>query len=100
MKNVVLLDVTQCSFENDVSEERNVHLQLLVTDNVVPSSLILSNLMMEAIRFSETLALTRATRNHIPEDGTLQRKFAGNSKSWMDKSILSKYMCIQSETKE
>jgi hypothetical protein len=28
-------------------------------------------MMMEAIRFSETSVLTRATRRHIPEDGIL-----------------------------
>jgi hypothetical protein len=44
----------------------------LVTVNVVPSSLILSTLMMEAIRSSEMSVLTRATQRHIPEDGTLQ----------------------------
>jgi hypothetical protein len=37
--------------------------------NVVPSTQILSTLMMEAIYFSETSVLTRAIRRHIPEDG-------------------------------
>jgi hypothetical protein len=48
----------------DVSEERiALHsvLQLLVSSNVVPSSLILFTLMMETIRSSETSVLTRAT---------------------------------------
>jgi hypothetical protein len=42
---------------------------LLVTINVVPSELILSTLIMETIPSSETPALARATRHHIPEDG-------------------------------
>jgi hypothetical protein len=46
-------------------------LQLLVTANVVASSLVLVTLMMEATRSSETLVLTRATRRHMPEDGLL-----------------------------
>jgi hypothetical protein len=49
-------------------------LRLLVTANVVPSSPILVTLMMEAIRSSETSALTRATRRHIPKDGILQHQ--------------------------
>jgi hypothetical protein len=36
-------------------------LQLLVAVNVVPSSLVLSTLMMEAIHASEMLVLTKAT---------------------------------------
>jgi hypothetical protein len=46
-------------------------LLLLVTDNVVPSSPILVSLMMEAIRYFEMWALTRATRLKIPEDDSL-----------------------------
>jgi hypothetical protein len=44
-------------------------LRLLVTANVVPSSPILVTLIMDAILFSETSVLTRATRRNIPADG-------------------------------
>jgi hypothetical protein len=60
----------------DVAEElivciRLSVLRLLVTANVVPSSPILVTLMMEAIVSSKALALTKATRRSIPEDGIL-----------------------------
>jgi hypothetical protein len=42
-------------------------LQLLVTANVVPISLIIFTLKMEAIRSSDTLVLIRVTWHHIPE---------------------------------
>jgi hypothetical protein len=43
----------------------------LVTADIVSSSVILFNLMMEAILSSKTLILTRATRRHIPQDDIL-----------------------------
>jgi hypothetical protein len=46
-------------------------LQLLVTAKAISSSLILLTLMMEAIRSSETLVITRATRCQISEHGIL-----------------------------
>jgi hypothetical protein len=45
---------------------------MLVTVNVVSSSLILVTMMMEAICTSESSLLTRTTRCNIPEDGMLQ----------------------------
>jgi hypothetical protein len=45
---------------------------LLVAPKVVPSALILSTLMMEAIRFSETSVRTRVTWRHIPEGCNIQ----------------------------
>jgi hypothetical protein len=47
--------------------------RLLVTASVVPtsSSTILVTLMHEALNFTETLVITRATRRNIPEDTLL-----------------------------
>jgi hypothetical protein len=46
-------------------------LELLVTDNAVPSSLILFALMMQAIHTSKMSVLTRPMWCHIPQDGIL-----------------------------
>jgi hypothetical protein len=41
---------------------------LLVTESVVSHKLILSTVLMKAIRFSETSVHTRAAQRQIPED--------------------------------
>jgi hypothetical protein len=46
--------------------------RLLVSANVVHSSLFLVTLMMEALRSSKTSVLIRATLRNILEDGILQ----------------------------
>jgi hypothetical protein len=62
---------------NDVSEEHITftigvrRIRLLVTVNIVLSSLILFHLIMKAKCSSETSELARATLSDIPEDGIL-----------------------------
>jgi hypothetical protein len=90
MKNAVLWDViSSCPCNNRCfgriyyihhQDDKNL---LLVSDNVVPSTLNLVTLTLEAIRSSETLVLTRATRHHIPEDGILNIHRRGNLKSYI-----------------
>jgi sensor domain CHASE-containing protein len=74
----------------DVSEERIASiirvkrmndLEKLVTVNVLPTSLIIFILMIEAIRSSESSVLTRATRRHIKEDSIIRLSFLPNINS-------------------
>jgi hypothetical protein len=62
---------------------RVVVIQLIVSAYALPSTLIISTLIMAAIRFSETSALTRATRRHIPEDDILYSHRCEHLKSWL-----------------
>jgi hypothetical protein len=61
--------------------------QLLVTANVVPSSLILVTLMMEALRSSETSVLTTATWLKIAEYDILHSYLRENLKSCEDEYL-------------
>jgi hypothetical protein len=56
-------------------------LQSLVTANVIPCSLILFALIMEAIISSETSVITRVTGPHVPEDGVLHSHSCENLRS-------------------
>jgi hypothetical protein len=57
--------------------------RLLVTVNVVLSSLVLVDLVMEALRFSETSILSNATRHNISEDGIPHSRRRENLKSYI-----------------
>jgi hypothetical protein len=73
MKHAVFWDVTPCgSCKNRrYGGALQSVLQLLVTAESVPRSLILFTLMMQAIHSSETSVLTRVLRHHIPEFGII-----------------------------
>jgi hypothetical protein len=55
-----------------ITSKRSVR-RLIVTAKVVPSSPILVTLMMEALNYSGTSVLTRATWRNVPQDDILQR---------------------------
>jgi hypothetical protein len=61
---------------------------LRMNTNVVPSSPIHVAMMMEAIPFSKTSVLTRATLRHITEDGILDSQHRENLKSYISASCM------------
>jgi hypothetical protein len=84
MKKTVAWDVTPCCscWNRSFGGTCHLHhqggsvvlcsvLQLLVMANV-PSAMVLSTLMMKAIRSSETSVLTTTTQRHISEDDSLR----------------------------
>jgi hypothetical protein len=65
--------------------------RMLVSSNI-PSSLILTTVMMEAIPSSVTFVLTRAAWRNIPEDGILHSHHRENLKSYDYESSCFKHL--------
>jgi hypothetical protein len=84
MKKTVFWDVMPCGSCKNRRFRRTCHMHLLlITSNVLPSSLILVTLMMEALRSSEESVLTRSIRRHVSEDGILYIYHRENLKSYI-----------------
>jgi hypothetical protein len=69
---LVRTDVSENLIAFIITVNRNVMLgTALAVISIVPSSLIVLTMMMEAIHSSEPSVLTRTTRRHIPKDDIL-----------------------------
>jgi hypothetical protein len=66
--------------------QRNI--MFLVIVNVLSSPIVVT-LLMEAIRSSETMVSTRATRRNAPEDGILHSYRRENRKSYLDGHLVT-----------
>jgi hypothetical protein len=93
LKNAVVWDIMPCCYYKNISFARTYRLhhqvekikelQLILPAYIVPSSMFLCALVMEAIRPSESSVLTRATQCHILENDILPSHRRENLKSYI-----------------